>query len=82
MKGRYNVDGENVYGNNLPHHTFMESNLGHYGWRLHVQHLCDISPWPLILALILFVLVSGFITLFRVGNLLGFCVLLLLCSTN
>lgn len=38
-----------------------------YGLRLHNQHLCDMSPWPLILSLVLFRTVSGFVIIFRIG---------------
>lgn len=38
-----------------------------YGLRNHNQHLCDISPWPLMLSLILFGVTSGFIIIFRNG---------------
>lgn len=39
--------------------------IGSFGLRSHKQHLCDASPWPLILSLVLFGVTSGFVMIFR-----------------
>lgn len=39
--------------------------IGSFGLRSHKQHLCDASPWPLILSLVLFGVTSGFVMMFR-----------------
>jgi len=44
ISGHGKLGGETMYRNNLPYHTYMESNAGNYGLRGHVQHLCDMSP--------------------------------------
>merc|ERR1712188_8434 len=59
--------GEIMYGNNLPYHTYMESNIRNYGLRGHVQHLCDMSPWPLNMSFLLYGVLGGFVVIFRVG---------------
>lgn len=48
---------------------FIDNGIisGSYGLRLHNQHLCDISPWPLMLSLILFGVTSRFVIIFRSG---------------
>lgn len=51
--------------------------MGSYGLRNHNQHLCDMSPWPLMLSLILFGVTSGFVIIFRSG-LIPYLVLLTL----
>jgi len=48
-----------------------------YGLRNHNQHLCDMSPWPLMLSLILFGVTSRFIIMFR-SRFLPYLVLLTL----
>jgi len=63
----YDGYGDLVYGNNLPYHTFIEESAGSYGYRNHNQHLCDISPWPLLLSSMLFRLTSRFVIIFRIG---------------
>ena len=38
-----------------------------YRLRLHNQHLCDMSPWPLVLSVVLFGVTSRFVIIFRIG---------------
>lgn len=51
------------------------TNMGSFRLRLHNQHLCDLSPWPLVLSLVLFRVTSGFVIIFRSG-VISFIVLL------
>jgi len=39
--------------------------IGSFRLRFHIQHLCDASPWPLLLSLVLFRVTSGFVIIFR-----------------
>lgn len=39
--------------------------IGSFRLRYHIQHLCDASPWPLILSIILFGVTSRFVIIFR-----------------
>lgn len=61
------------------HHT-LRVVIGSFRLRYHTQHLCDTSPWPLVLSIVLFGVTSGFVMIFRLGCIPILLVIVLIVS--